>query len=75
VGYIGVLIALYLCKLIIKIPYLLGFLLSSLCTYYVFLLATYYYTELYRKTTLATERTVEEQAADVVQGSNGQQNL
>lgn len=70
VGYVSVLFALYLCKLIIKIPYLLGFLLSSLCTYYILLLATYYFTQLYKKTTLATEKIVEEHGADPFHNSN-----
>jgi hypothetical protein len=52
-GYIGVLIVLYICKLIIHIP-LIGFIVSSILTYYVFLLATYYFTELYKKTTLTS---------------------
>lgn len=60
-GYLGALIALYICKVLIGIPYLIGFLLSSLCTYYVFLLATYYFTHLYKKTSLATiARMIEE---------------
>jgi uncharacterized membrane protein (GlpM family) len=39
------------------IPYLIGFILSSILTYYVFLISTYYFTELFKKTTLATEIT------------------
>jgi hypothetical protein len=68
-GYIGTLIALYVCKLIISIPYLIGFLLSSLCTYYVFLLATYYFTHLFKRTRLADARMIEEQSADSAQSS------
>jgi hypothetical protein len=56
-GYLGTLIALYICKLIMHIPYLIGFILSSILTYYVFLISTYYFTELFKKTTLATEIT------------------
>jgi uncharacterized membrane protein (GlpM family) len=63
-GYFGTLIALYACKIIIKIPYLIGFLLSSLCTYYVFLLATYYFTHLFKKTSLVTTRMIEERSGD-----------
>jgi hypothetical protein len=67
-GYICTLIALYACKMIIKIPYLVGFLLSSLCTYYVFLLATYYFTTLFKRTSLMnTRRMVEEQGPDTTQ--------
>jgi len=65
-GYLGTLIALYICKVIIKIPYLIGFLLSSLCTYYVFLLATYYFTHLFKRTNLVTARMIEERTEDVV---------
>jgi hypothetical protein len=61
-GYLCTLIALYICKVIIKIPYLIGFLLSSLCTYYVFLLATYYFTNLCKRTSLVTAGMVEERA-------------
>jgi hypothetical protein len=53
-GYIGFLILLYICKLIIRIPYFIGFIVSSVLTYYIFLLATYYFTELYKKTTLTS---------------------
>ncbi|OPY75257.1 MAG: hypothetical protein A4E64_01995 [Syntrophorhabdus sp. PtaU1.Bin058] len=52
-GYIGVLILLYICMLIIRIPYI-GFIASSVLTYYVFLISSYYFTELYKKTTLTT---------------------
>jgi hypothetical protein len=64
-GYIGTLIALYLCKVIIKIPYLIGFLLSSLCTYYVFILATYYFTHLFKRTSLVDSEMIEEHTSTV----------
>jgi len=67
-GYLCTLIALYLCKVLIKIPYLVGFLLSSLCTYYVFLLATYYFTHLFKKTSLALSAMNEENASETAQG-------
>ena len=51
-GYLGTLLGLYVCRIIIKIPFLIGFILASLLTYYIFLLATYYFTDLYRKTAL-----------------------
>lgn len=66
-GYIGTLIALYICKVLIKIPYLIGFLLSSLCTYYVFLLATYYFTHLFKKTSLTAALIIEEHTSETVQ--------
>lgn len=59
-GYICALIALGICLLITRIPYLIGLLLSSLCTYYVFLVSAYYFTQLYRRTSLAMERMVDE---------------
>jgi len=66
-GYLCTLLALYICKVIIKIPYLIGFLLSSLCTYYVLLLATYYFTHLFKRTNLVTARMMEEQVPDADQ--------
>lgn len=63
-GYIGVLILLYVCKLIIRIPYFVGFILSSVLAYYVFLIATYYFTELYKKTTLTSLVVPEENGTD-----------
>jgi hypothetical protein len=59
-GYLGTLIVLYICILIMHIPYLIGFILSSILTYYVFLISTYYFTELFKKTTLPTEITGED---------------
>lgn len=59
-GYIGTLILLYICKVIIRIPYLIGFIASSILTYYTLLIATYFFTQLYIKTTLSAEKTIEE---------------
>ena len=61
VGYVGTLVALFICKIFLRIPFLIGFLLSSLLLYYVFLIATYYFTELYKKTSLSAERVFEKQ--------------
>jgi hypothetical protein len=61
VGYAGTLVALFICKIFLRIPFLIGFLLSSLLIYYVFLIATYYFTELYKKTSLSAERVFERQ--------------
>jgi hypothetical protein len=58
-GYIGTLIILYICKTIIHIPYLIGFILSSCLTYYTLLIATYYFTRLYVKTTLSEDKIIE----------------
>lgn len=70
-GYLCTLIALYICKVIIKIPYLIGFLLSSLCTYYVFLLATYYFIHLFKKTSLVTIRMIEEHTTETPYSAGG----
>lgn len=63
-GYICTLIALYICTVMIKIPYLIGFILSSLCTYYVFLLATYYFIHFFKKTSLATSAMIGERSSE-----------
>jgi len=55
-GYIGALVVLYVCKKVIHIPYLVGFVLSSILTYYTLLIATHYFTRLYIKTTLSEDR-------------------
>ncbi len=60
IGYLATAVALYLCTLLIKIPYLVGFLLSSILTYYILLVATYYFTELFKTTTLSTVRITED---------------
>jgi len=55
-GYLGMLVVLYICKALLRIPYFIGFIVSSVITYYVLLVATYYFTELYRNTSLSIER-------------------
>ncbi len=55
-GYLVTLAALYICKLVIRIPFLIGFILSSLTAYYVFLMATFYFTQLFKKTSLSSVR-------------------
>lgn len=54
-GYLGTLIAIYISLKFIKIPYLIGVAFSSVLTYYVLLLATYYFTQLFKKTSLSEE--------------------
>lgn len=66
-GYLCTLIALYVCKMFIKIPYLIGFLLSSLCTYYVFLLATYYFIHLFKRTSLVSMKMIDEGRPETAQ--------
>jgi hypothetical protein len=53
IGYVVALCGLYLCKWIMRIPYLVGFVLSSVLSYYILLISTYYFTELYKRTSLA----------------------
>jgi uncharacterized membrane protein (GlpM family) len=38
-----------------------------LCTYYVFLIATYYFTHLFKKTSLATSAMIEENTSETAQ--------
>jgi hypothetical protein len=59
-GYLGTLVVLYVCKAIIRIPYLVGFVASSILTYYALLIATYFFTQLYVKTSLSAGRIIEE---------------
>jgi hypothetical protein len=59
-GYLGTLVVLYVCKAIIRIPYLIGFVASSILTYYALLIATYFFTQLYVKTSLSARRIIEE---------------
>ncbi|MBA4418897.1 MAG: hypothetical protein C0392_13470 [Syntrophus sp. (in: bacteria)] len=59
-GYVGTVLALILCWLVIPIPksnFLQFFMVAlfSLATYYVLLVATYYFTQLFRKTSLSVE--------------------
>jgi len=60
VGYVGTVLALVLCWLVIPIPkstffQLFMVALFSIATYYVLLVATYYFTQLFRRTSLSTE--------------------
>jgi len=56
IGYGVALCGLYICKWIMRIPFLIGFVLASIISYYVLLIATYYFTELYKRTSLAPIR-------------------
>lgn len=51
-GYVLSLICMYVAYKLHTIPYLLGFALSSVLIYYVLLVSTYYFTQLYKKTAL-----------------------
>lgn len=57
-GYMGSMAALYACSIIARVPYI-GFILSSILTYYVFLLSTFYFTRLYVKTSLSPEKIID----------------
>jgi hypothetical protein len=71
VGYAVALCGLYLCKWIMHIPYLIGFALSSILTYYILLVSTYYFTELYKRTSLATVR-MDEQVMEFIEKPDAQ---
>ena len=63
IGYGVALCGLYLCKWIMRIPYP-GFVLSSILTYYILLVSTYYFTELYKRTSLVPVRMDEQEIED-----------
>ena len=59
-GYVGTVAAIFLCWLVVPIPKAYFFQLIMLAflstiTYYVLLISTYYFTRLFRKTSLSTE--------------------
>jgi hypothetical protein len=60
IGYAVALCGLYLCKWTMRIPYA-GFVLSSILSYYILLVSTYYFTELYKRTSLAAVRMDEQE--------------
>ncbi len=54
-GYVGSLILLSICLALIRIPFI-GFIVSPIFTYYALLIATYYFTRLYVRTSLTPNR-------------------
>ncbi|MBP7528197.1 MAG: DUF4013 domain-containing protein [Syntrophorhabdaceae bacterium] len=60
IGYVATLAAIYIALLFMHIPYLVGFLISSVLTYYALLLSAFYFTGLYRRTSLSMQRIPEE---------------
>jgi hypothetical protein len=54
-GYCASVLCVYIAYRFHSIPYLIGFLLSSILIYYVLLVSTYFFTQLFKRTTLATE--------------------
>jgi hypothetical protein len=55
VGYVLTVCFMYVSYKLLAIPYLLGFALSSILTFYVLLVSTYYFTQLFRKTSMSSE--------------------
>ena len=53
----------YVSLFFMRIPYLVGFLISSVFTYYSLLLSTFYFTELYRRTSLCLIQIKEDEPA------------
>lgn len=63
IGYVATIAAIYVSLLFMRIPYLVGFLISSVLTYYSLLLSTFYFTELYRKTSLCLAQIKDDEPA------------
>lgn len=63
-GYVATIAAIYAALLFMHIPYLVGFLLSSVLTYYALLLSAFYFTGLYRRTSLCMQQIPEEEPTD-----------
>jgi len=61
IGYAATIAAVYVALLFMHIPYLIGFLISSVLTYYVLLLSAFFFTGLYRRTSLCMQRVVPEE--------------
>jgi uncharacterized membrane protein (GlpM family) len=57
-GFAITAVCLYVTYKLHRIPFL-GFILSSVLTYYVFLVAAYYFTQLFRKTSVSAAKTGE----------------
>jgi hypothetical protein len=53
-GYLLTALCLYVAYKFHGIPYLIGFLLSSVLTYFVLLVSTYYFTQLFKKTRMSS---------------------
>jgi hypothetical protein len=61
IGYAATIGAVYVALLFMHIPYLIGFLISSVLTYYVLLLSAFFFTNLYRRTSLCMQRVAPEE--------------
>ncbi len=53
-GYIVAACCMYVSYRLLAIPYLLGFALSSILTFYVLLVSTYYFTQLFKRTSMSS---------------------
>jgi len=67
VGYLLSGVCIYAAYMVHRIPYLVGFIVSSIAVYYVLLVATHYYTQLYKGTSITAGRS--EPAQGVADGS------
>jgi hypothetical protein len=54
VGYALTACCMYVSYRLLAIPYLVGFALSSILTFYVLLVSTYYFTQLFRRTSMSS---------------------
>ncbi len=63
IGYAATIAAIYVSLLFMRIPYLIGFLISSVLTYYSLLLSTFYFTELYHRTSLCLAQIKDDESA------------
>ena len=63
IGYVATMAAVYISLFFMRIPYLIGFIISSVLTYYSLLLSTFYFTELYRRTSLCLAQIREDESA------------
>jgi hypothetical protein len=53
-GYIVAACCMYISYRLLAIPYLIGFALSSILTFYVLLVSTYFFTQLFRRTSMSS---------------------
>ena len=54
IGYVVTVCCMYVSYRLLGIPYLLGFALSSVLTFYVLLISTYYFTQLFKRTSISS---------------------
>lgn len=69
IGYVATIAAIYIATLFMRIPYLVGFVLSSVLTYYALLLAAYYFTGLYKRTSLCIQRVIKDEEEKTPEGA------